>query len=438
MSFFRNTASLLLVSGVTLPVQLVTSILLARLLSVEDRGVYGLAMAFAATVSFTAQLGLPSAAIFRMRRVGVRPSRVVASGLGVCLVVLVVLVLLGWGLGRPLTNRFLAGAAPPILWASLVLAMLQVVNLFMSGVARGIDRFDLHNAYSIVDSLGVLLVVGPILVFYRAAVLEALMGVLAVRLLATIVLATLLLRQTGFEPGLHGDEIGQSLWFGLKNYLQNLARQLHDRSSVLMLGYLAVDASQIAFFVVAQSLVRIVNVGPAAIATSLYPQLAGAPDQQAPVFTARVTRHAVFWSTSIALAAGLAGPFVVPWIYGAGYAPSIVPFLLLLPTMIGVTVGQVVSRFFMAANRQRVVTTVRLLALAVNVGLNLWLIPRHGILGASVALLVSGTLEGALVVAVFVLGSKQRLRETLVVKWSDREPYLRRLEPIWRRIQSRR
>ncbi|MGH2901548.1 MAG: polysaccharide biosynthesis C-terminal domain-containing protein, partial [Solirubrobacteraceae bacterium] len=69
-------------------------------------------------------------------------------------------------------------------------------------------------------------------------------------------------------------------------------------------------------------------------------------------------------------------------------------------------------------------------ALLANVGLNLWLIPRYGIVGAALASLVSYGAEALGVAALFLFDSGRSARHAFALRASDLEPYraqLRRL-----------
>jgi Na+-driven multidrug efflux pump len=71
-----------------------------------------------------------------------------------------------------------------------------------------------------------------------------------------------------------------------------------------------------------------------------------------------------------------------------------------------------------------------------NILLNLWLIPRYGILGAAWASLVSYSCEAVLITSVFVSGSGRTLRQLFVPQRADFESYRRRLSLFLRRFRA--
>lgn len=438
MSFIRNAASVLAVSVVGTPAAFLTSVVLARFLTVEDRGLYGLVMALASLLCLGFQVGLPSAAIYRIRRLGVDPGRVTATGLVLNLVILGLIVTLGLAGRRPLSERFLAGAESPILYACLAIAGVQLFGIFLRAVARGIDRFDLNNAYDLMENVGTLAAVSIALIPLGGTLSYALAATLGVQVMALLSVGGAITVRAGVRGGVNRDDFGGSLRFGLKNYAQNVSRQIHERIGVLLIGFFIDDPGQAAIFVVALGFVRILNIIPTSIATALFPRLAGSEQIEGGHFTALVTRHSVLWAVAIMLAFLILGPFLIPMIYGSSYRASVLPFILLLPGVASVTLSQVLGLYFIAYDVQRFVIVARVFSALVNLGLNVLLIPSHGILGAAAAGLVSYSLEAALVVGAFVTVSGQGVRDTLVIRRSDLNDYSFRLRQLRNRLSGGR
>lgn len=83
---------------------------------------------------------------------------------------------------------------------------------------------------------------------------------------------------------------------------------------------------------------------------------------------------------------------VVKSVFGQQYAPSIIPLRILLVSLIFGFLGFITSAVLNATNKQKTQTKLITLALGVNIILNLILLPRLGISGAAVSALVSSIL----------------------------------------------
>jgi O-antigen/teichoic acid export membrane protein len=418
MNFARNFRSLLSATLLTNLLGLALSVALARWLTQADRGVYAVVMTFALFVEFGSQLGQRTALIYRIGRAGVPRDVAVGAAFSLTLSALA-LVLAGcliWS--EPLRERFLAGAGADFLFVALAVGAVEAVSGLFEAVSRAIDRFELRNRALIATSLLSLFAVALALVVMHGGALAALVAVLLARAAVAIWLIAAALRETGLslrEPA----ELGAALHFGLQTYLQTLIGKLHERADVMLLAFLRVEPAQIAFYAVAVSVIDRLRVMPDAVGSALLPKLAALPHAEAGPFTSSVVRNTLFWVLMSALGLGVVAPPLLPAVFGRAYAASLVPFLILLPATVSLTVRRVLSNYFTASGRPSFNAAVQAAAVVINVGANLWAIPRYGIAGAAFSSLLSYGFEGAATVIGFRSLSGERVRDTLLARRED-------------------
>ena len=82
-----------------------------------------------------------------------------------------------------------------------------------------------------------------------------------------------------------------------------------------------------------------------------------------------------------------AGAMISAWSCPA-FGPSFAPLLVLLPGVVALSGSNVVGSYLRGIGRPGITSSISLIALAVNLVLNLVLIPRYGIIGASAASVV--------------------------------------------------
>jgi len=99
-----------------------------------------------------------------------------------------------------------------------------------------------------------------------------------------------------------------------------------------------------------------------------------------------------------AAAYALATPLLV-WLFGAEFAPAASPFRILCVGLPLVFAIWVLHAIVISVNRERLLVQTALVGLAVNVGLNLYVIPRMGADGAALA-----TVVGELVSMIILVG----------------------------------
>ncbi len=438
MSLFRNAASILLTSFVSIPIALAANVIVTRTLSVSDRGVLQLLTTTAAAVVLFASVGWPMASLYRIKRMGSRPGQVMSTGLlatGLTsLVGLLVVSFVVFG-GRPLA----LDALPPVLLiVGLASVPFQLYLRLFSYIAKGIDRMDLRNIPVFAQGAGRLMAIGAAALLVPGSLMLILSLTLASTLVITLITFTVLVRLTGLERRIERAELRESFHFGVQNYAQSLAGQLHEQIDILMMGFLLAVPDDVAYYGIAVGILAQLKLVPESMALALFPRLAGATAAEAGAVAARVCRHGVAWVFLSGVGVAITAPFVVPFVFGEAYSRSLTPLFILLPAMLMLTTYRVLSRYFTALGLQRVTITSQVFSVAANIGLNLVLIPRFGIDGAAVSSLVSYSLETIVLGAVFLRQSGSSFRETFVPRpIADGAFYIDKLRALSRRVRRR-
>ena len=430
MGLLRNVAGVLLTSAAAVPIGFAASILLARCLSVADRGFYALLTGFAAIVYLLTQLAWADAVIYRTRRHGVSARTALSTGLLANGGVAVLALLVCLALRKPLSHAFLDDVGARAFVLAALTAPLLVVADLLRGVARAIDRFDLQNSYSLLQSAGIFGGLVLALPVAGGALDAALAACLAVHLALAVGFGVWLAALVGFEPRLDRGEARASVAYGSNLYVLNLLINLHERVDLFLLASLGVGAFDIGLYAVGVSVVAQLRLVPGAIGVAVLPQLAGATDAEAARLTAAVIRPTALLMTVTAAALAPIGAVAIPRLFGPEYGAAVRPFLLLLPGVAAVGVSRVLARYFAAIHKLRGMLVLGASVLVLNVVLNLALIPRHGIAGAAVASLVSYSAEAVALAAMFLSASGQTVREALLPRASDFAPYLNYLRRV--------
>ncbi len=437
MNLFRNALMIFATAIVSVPVQVITSVLLARYLSVEQRGLFAVALSFTMTLAAVAELGWGPAAIYRLRRAGAPRPRVATTALAAALAISGAVALVCIPLESWISARFLDGSPSRIFYLALAIFPFALGLTLFSSIARALDRFALQNSALLANNVGRLAATAIVLVAWGGALEEVLVAYLLVQAAATLYLIASVFYTTGVDLRVDLREIQATVRFGVPVYVSRTAGQLHQRLPIFLIAYFLSDPSELAFFAVAAAVESMLRMLPEAIGGALFPQLAGLQASQVRVLTARACRHCLLWVGGSLLAAGAVAPFAIPLLYGAPYAASTVPFLVLLPGAWLYAMQRVFSNYFAALGHLSPVVRSQILATLLSVALNVWLIPLMGILGAALATVVSFGVGVVVLTLTFLLHSKCGLRETFVFRREDLDPYLRRLQRLLRPLLHR-
>lgn len=422
MTFFRRVLGTFATDVTIVGINFLIGVLVARAMMPSARGVLALAMTMPITVAYLIDLGLTQANVYligrRHRAVEAVATNSVTLALGIGLAAALV-IWLGQG---PLLRTVLSGITSKQLTLLLLLLPLLLLDSYLMAVLRAQQRFDLYNLRRLATQALLLILMFLMLVALRKAASGAILA-FTLTMVLSAALSILLVRRTirlrlGFQPAL-ADE---AMRYGLKSYLQHLVSHLAYRLDMYLLA-LFLEPAQIAFYAVATSIAELAWYIPNSVGTVLFPRLSLATSEEIHPLTAEAARHTLFITFLVTSGLGGIGWIAVPLFYGQAYQAAVAPLLILLPGILAMTVYKVLTRNFSSRNRQQISILASTGALAVNVGLNIWLIPQIGIVGAAMASLVAYSIAGGMLLIAFCRESGLPLGQVLLIRRADLSRY---------------
>ena len=231
-------------------------------------------------------------------------------------------------------------------------------------------------------------VAGAITAYASVAVLAA---------LATgVELARAVREESGPQPAIG---LSQVLGYGFQIYPASVTGYFSYRSDVLILSAMLGDAAAIGLYTFAVSLAELTFFVPDSVSTVFYPRVASMERDAADALAPQVARFTVLITTLSVLllipAAFLAVIVILPDFFG-----SIVPFLVLMPGIVALSISKVLAGYIGGLGLPLSVAGASGANLVINIVANLLLIPPLGIAGAALASLISYSVHAALLVLI--------------------------------------
>ncbi len=177
----------------------------------------------------------------------------------------------------------------------------------------------------------------------------------------------------------------QALPFALRSYATSVTLLLLLRIDILLVEAYAGNQA-VGYYTVAATIGELAQIVPSTIGALLFSRLAAQPHAG----ERRRVLHKVLAVTAVLMAglclavAVLARPGVRA-VYGADFLPSLPAVNWLIPGLFFLGMNSVLLNYFLSERMPTFVVAAEGLAVALNVGLNVVLIPRHGIGGAAAA-----------------------------------------------------
>jgi len=178
--------------------------------------------------------------------------------------------------------------------------------------------------------------------------------------------------------------------------------------------------AQVAFFSMARGYGQMMDQVPAALNTILLPRLIKtvATDEAAKLVARAFRLILVLLSVVGAVAMALIHP-VVQLMYGKAFLPMVVPFLILIPGIIGSGAITPFMQFFLSINRADLGVILPIPSLAVQVVLAFVMIPLYGPVGASIAFSTGLLVFSLSSIWMFLRLSNSTLSDDLMIRRED-------------------
>ncbi|MCU1277499.1 MAG: Polysaccharide biosynthesis protein [bacterium] len=403
----RNSAHMFIGQLLRTAVQAVYFVLLARSLSPDGYGMFVGVAALVATVAPFAGLGGSNLLVKNVARDPSRASSALGNAwflVGVSGTLLLSLVLATSGLLLP-------AGAPLLLAAELGISELLLARLLdVCGAAfQARQQVGRTSSLQLLLSLSRLTAIAVIYVAVRAPTPQIWGACYLVATLVPAVIAGVIVCRTFGMPRLdlvrlHA-ELGEGALFAVSLSAQTIYNDV-DKTMLARSNAAAAGIYGAAY--------RIIDVSFAPVRAVLFAAYSrffrdGARGLGATTALARrLAPPGVAYATLSACALIVAAPFL-PALIGSGYADVVPALRWLAPLTILRSVHYFTADALTGAGRQGLRSALQLAVALVNVGLNLWLIPRYGWRGAAWASLAcDGLLMTTLLLAVAVLIRRER------------------------------
>lgn len=360
----------------------------ARVLGVGDFGRFSFALSVAALAFIGMDLGLNVLFV----REGAKHRERAGDYAGTLLLLKLVLaaavlaLLAGFcrlrGLGEAETWLVMAVAASQVLWG---LAELGVAGL------NALERMDQEALVKSLGRLAALVAAGGLLwAGYGLAGFVA--GLVAANALAAAVGLGLLARRTGLRLRLERGFLGRLARESLPLALTNIFVLVFVRVDMVMLEAMGRPFAEIGWYAAGVRVIDALGMVPALVSGAALPVLSSLAAESPQAF-GRLFRQAQRLLLILGLPAAV-GLWAVRQqaavlVYGPEFADTARAFAWLAPVLAFLFVNFLQLGALTALGRQSRCAVATGVCVAVNVGLNLWLIPSHGFVGAAAATLAT-------------------------------------------------
>jgi O-antigen/teichoic acid export membrane protein len=429
-TLIRNILTTLMSRLGVLLLALVSSVLLARILGPEGRGLFALVLLLPEMLRTFGVLGFDQANVVyaglepQGRRALVWQSVLLAVAVG--------------GVAALAAIGYVAVGAPGFTELTRAPLHLYVIALsylpgalaaeYWLAILRGTNRIVLLNIVEVGTKLGGLLFLAVLIGWLRldlfgAVVADFTLNVGTLGLLIVLLIRTGLLGKPVFDRSL----FKRTTRFAFPAYCATLMSYLNYRVDQFIIAIM-LPAEQLGFYVIAVALAERLWILNGAVGNALLPHLTNSKERD-PALSAVVARHVFLWTgVGCALVFYIADWFIA-LLYGSSFAEAAAPLKWLLPGILLATTGKVVVGELLARKKVVVLVWITTATAIVNAVGNVLLIPSMGISGAAFASSISYAMLSILLTAYYLKETAVPVTE-LIPRKSDLVIY----PVLWHRL----
>jgi O-antigen/teichoic acid export membrane protein len=388
-TLFRNSFFGLTARGFGIAGAALAAILTIRTLSVSDYAVLAAGLAVTTVFAGFTELGVTTVTAREIAQkpeeVGPRLGTALALQLTTSSVCAALLVPVGLLLGYSNATLAVLGIGTAIVLSQGLLAVYQAVFLA--------KRVFVYIAAYTTLQYGVLVAATALAAFVHADPKGFALATAASYVAALLAAVAAVRLRLGVRPRLRASwtSAPRLLRAAVPIALSGSVLTVYGRIDVVLLSKLG-EKADVAIYNVPLIVAELAQVVPAVIATAFFPlltvQLRDDPGEARTSFDL-MARLFLFISVPIAFILGIGGRTILVTAFGQAYSDSGTVLFILAPTIVLAFFTYLLWYGMLAARLERGRVPAVIAGLALNVGLNLWLIPAYGAQGAAIALLAS-------------------------------------------------
>jgi len=383
-TFIKGTAVTFTSGIIKLLIGVGTSVVLARVLGPEGRGVYALAMLLPSLIVTFCNLGIGSATVYYVARKEFRCQEILGNNVLLSVGIGGVGILAGLVVVFFFGETVFPGVPTNYLLLALVLVPIEMFFSYVIYVLLGAQRIKEFNYIQIVQSIIFLGFIVLALLGLRAGVSGAILAVLLTWLIVDVLVFYLVKRVVGgMDLRPNTSYMKQAATYGAQVYLGNNLWFLNLRVDMFFVnGFLGSAAAGL--YSVGVGLVEKLGMVPQAASTVLFPRVAAETEEQRQKeFTPLVARTVLWVTAAGALVMVLFSRWIILLLYSEAFLPAVSALQALLVGTVALSASQVLFNDIAGRGHPILNIYAGLLSLIVNIILNIVWIPKHGIIGAA-------------------------------------------------------
>lgn len=392
--FVRRTGITLVSGVICFLIALPISIILARVLGPEGKGIYTLASLLPTLIVTFGNLGIGPATVFYVARGDYKRKEILGNNIFLSFFIGAFGIVIGLIIATFYGESIFPNVPASYLHIALCLVPFELFFLYINNILLGAQQIEKYNYIQIIQNVISLVFFAVALLAFKAGVKGAIIAGLLTWVAIDVLLFLLIVKITeGIDIKPKKTYIKQATIYGIQAHIANILGFLNYRIDMFMVNIFLGPAA-VGQYTIAVGLVEKLWMISYAASTVLFPRVAAETEEERKnEFTLLVART-VLWTTAFGvLILAVLGRWVIITLFSEAFLPAVNALRALLVGVVTLSVGRVLANDIAGRGFPRFNIYSGIVAVATNIILNMIWIPRYGISGAGWASTVSYTVS---------------------------------------------
>lgn len=436
-AFTKNALITIVTQGIIFLFGLVTSVIIARILGPEGKGVYSLAILLPTFLVYFTNLGIGHATVYYLGKGKYSPGVVFGNNILYTIVISILAILIGLVITFFFSNRLLPGVATKYLLLALLFVPGQLFLSLILFILLGLQRINKYNFILFFRVFLSFVLVGILLWSFHLGIKAAILTDILSVLIVGIILFIITLKEVkSFSLKFNKEYLHDVLSYGIQFYLGSILYFLHSGITLPLINFF-LNPMLVGFYSLSLGLTDKLWLVSDAVGTVLFPKISAENDEsKRKEFTPLIFRNITFLIVIFAIFLFFIGRWLIVLLYSSAFFESVKPFRILLIGAVAISGWKILENDIKGRGKPILNTYITGFSVCLNLIMNIIFIPQYGILGAAWATSISYTIVLFTAIIIYCRVSGNNIADLIILQKSDLYYYLNYFKSLKDKIKS--
>jgi len=389
---------------ISILIQIVSIIIIARELGVEGNGQYALAILLPTFMALFLSVGLTSSNIYFVGKKEFSLTTIYTTTISMGIIIVTIGLACGFLLVKLYGDTIFPNIPFEVLTIALFIFPFSLMNAFQLSFLQAIEDFSTYNIVSLAQPIVFLFMIYSLYIFDVLTLKNIVLSSLISPFLLLVV-STFYVVQKGYAFKLSnysGIYMKRSLSYGLRSHMSNLVAFVNYRADIFLLSLLATPVS-VGLYYVAVQIVERLWILSQAMSAVLFPRFVALheEDEKRVGLIAKAFRIVIILTLVASLLLSIFGYYAIGLLFGEDFLDAYFAILFLIPGIVFSAGSRIVANAIAAKGKPELNIYTSVFAMVLNIILNILLIPQYGFIGAAAATSIAYTFNSILRIWLF-------------------------------------